>query len=84
MKRLIVLTTAALALSAAALADTPPTPEEATKLKEALAALGCSGGEMEKETEASGLFEVDDAKCKDGQYDLKFDKDYKLISMTRD
>jgi hypothetical protein len=33
-------------------------------------AFGCSGGKMEKETEGSGYFEVDDAK-KDGQYDVK-------------
>ena len=37
---------------------------------------------MEKETEASGYFEVDDAN--DGQYDIKLDKDFKLIAMTRD
>jgi hypothetical protein len=49
-----------------------------------MTALGCTGGKMEKETEASGYFEVDDAKCKDGQYDIKFDKDFKLIGMTRD
>jgi hypothetical protein len=39
---------------------------------------------MEKETEASSYFEVDDAKCKDGQYDIKLDKDFKLIAMVRD
>ena len=26
----------------------------------------------------------DDAKCKDGQYDIKLDKDFKMIMMTRD
>jgi hypothetical protein len=40
---------------------------------------------MEKESEASGVFEIDDAKCKiGGQFDIKLDKDFKLISMTRD
>jgi len=37
-----------------------------------------------KETEGSGLYEVDDAKCRDRQYDLKLDKDLKVIVMTRD
>ena len=41
-------------------------------------------GKMEKETEGSGLYEVDDAKCRDGQYDIKLDKDFKVIVMTRD
>jgi hypothetical protein len=46
------------------------TPAEAEKIKAALGVLGCTGGKMEKETEGSGCFEVDDAKCKDGQYDI--------------
>jgi hypothetical protein len=75
---------AALLSSTLALADTPVTPAEAEKIKAAMEILGCAGGKMEKETEANGYFEVDDAKCKDGQYDIKLDKDFKLMSMTRD
>ena len=50
----------------------------------AASALGYSGGQLEKESEASGVFEVNDTKCKDGQFDIKFDKDYKLLNMTKD
>jgi hypothetical protein len=46
--------------------------------------VGCSGGKMEKETEATGVYEVHDAKCKDGQYDIKLDKDFKVIVIARD
>jgi len=57
--------------------------EEAEKVKAALAAWGCeAGAEIEKET--SGVFELDDVKCKEGQYDIKVDKDFKLLSLTRD
>jgi hypothetical protein len=28
----------------------------------------------ERKTERSGCFELDDAECKDGQYDSKFEK----------
>lgn len=73
-----------VASTSALLADTPVTPTEAEKIKAALEAWGCSGGKMEKETEASGYFEVDDAKCKDGQYDFKLDKDFKVTVITRD
>jgi hypothetical protein len=59
------------------------TPAEAEKIKAALEVLGCTGGKMEKETEGSGCFEVDGAKCKDGQYDIKLGKDFKMIAMTR-
>jgi hypothetical protein len=39
------------------------TPAEAEKIKAALEVLGCTDGKIEKETEGSGCFEVDDAKC---------------------
>jgi hypothetical protein len=59
------------------------TPAEAEKIKAALEVLGCTDGKIEKETEGSGCFKVDDARCKDGQYDIKLDKDFKMI-MTCD
>jgi hypothetical protein len=40
------------------------TPVEAEKIKAALEVLGCTDCKMEKETEGSGCFGVDDAKCK--------------------
>ena len=84
MKLILMAFVAVLAGSAFALADTPVSPAEAEKIKAALDALGCSGGKMEKETEGSSVFEIDDAKCRDGQFDIKLDKDFKLIVMTRD
>ena len=80
----ILIAAASFAFASSAMADATPSPSEAVKLNEALAVLGCSGGKMEKETEATGVFEVDDSKCRDGQFDLKFDKDFKLLSMIRD
>ena len=68
-----------------ALADSPVSAAEAAKIQAALEPLGCTGGKMEKETEGSGYFEVDDAICNwGGQYDIKLDKDFKIISITRD
>jgi hypothetical protein len=67
-----------------ALADSPVSPADAEKIKATLQAWGCSGGKLERETEGSGVYEVDDAKCKDGQYDIKVDKDFKVISISRD
>jgi hypothetical protein len=84
MKHISLAFAASLLSSTLALADTPVTPAEAEKIKAALEAFGCMGGKMEKETEGSGYFEVDDARCKDGQYDIKLDKDFKMIAMTRD
>ena len=65
---------------------TPGAPDATAheKIQAALQPWGCSGGKLEKETEATGLYEIDDAKCKDGQYDIKLDKDFKVIVITRD
>jgi hypothetical protein len=67
-----------------ALADKPVAPADAEKIQAALKAWGCSGGKMEQETEATGVYEVDDAKCHGGQYDIKLDRDFKVIVITRD
>ena len=67
-----------------ALADKPVSPAEAEKIQAALKPWGCSGGKMEQETEATGVYEVDDAKCPDGQYDIKLDKGFRVISITSD
>ncbi len=86
MKRLIALSTIALlTIGSVAVADDEPSETEAMKVRETISAWGCEGGEIEKESEGTGVFEIDDAKCKDGkQYDIKLDGDYMLISMTRD
>lgn len=86
MKRMVFAAIAAsMAFSIPALADGKLSDEEAKAATAAATAWGCEGGEWEKETEASGVFELDDAKCKDGnKYDLKFDKDFKLMNMSRD
>jgi hypothetical protein len=53
-------------------------------IKTALEAFGCTADEMEKSESSVFAFEVDDAKCKDGEYDIKLDKDFKIIIMLRD
>jgi peptidase YpeB-like protein len=52
------------------------------KLKAALAELGCEDGEGFKK-EAEGIYEIDDAKCKMGTMDIKLDKDFKVILISR-
>ena len=74
-----------MSLSTAVLADTPVSEEEAQKIKAALEGWGCSGGKMEKEIKRSGVvYEIEDARCKDALYEIKLDKDFKVISIERD
>lgn len=84
MSRLLVFLVTVVLGSTVALADKPVTPAEAEKIQAAMKAWGCAGGKMEHETEATGVYEVDDAKCTNGQYDIKLDSDFKVISITRD
>jgi hypothetical protein len=52
------------------------------KVKAALAEIGCEDGEGFKK-EAEGVYEIDDAKCKMGTMDIKLDKDFKVILISR-
>lgn len=63
--------------------DDDKVPEaDMAKLKAALADLGCEDGEGFKK-EAEGIYEIDDAKCKMGTMDIKLDKDFKVILISR-
>lgn len=52
-------------------------------VNEAIAKFNCGPAE-EVEKETDNLFELDDAVCEAGQYDIKFDGTYKVTSMTFD
>jgi hypothetical protein len=67
-----------------AFADDDPSAEEAAKIKAAVAEWGCEGGEYEKETEGTGVFEAEDVKCKSGNYDFRLDKNFKVFAITMD
>jgi hypothetical protein len=64
--------------SASALADRGATADEKVALATAVAAAGCSGGEIEVEDD--GKFEVEKVICGDGKlYELLFDSSFALI-----
>lgn len=84
MKKLMIVAFAAALSAAPAFADEKPSDAEAEKIKATLTEWGCEGGTYEKESEATGVFEIDDAKCKGMQYDFKLDSDFKVIAVTRD
>jgi hypothetical protein len=85
MIRFAVAACAVLALSSPVFADASLSEEELKSAVAAAATWGCEGGKWEKEVEGTGVFELDDAKCKDGaHYDLKFDKSFKLLDITAD
>jgi hypothetical protein len=83
--RLALVTALALGMcSAAAFADEKVTDDEAAKLKAIVAGWGCEGGTFEKETEATGVYEAEDVKCKSGNYDFRITGDFKVFAITVD
>lgn len=60
------------------------TGEEIEQATAAIAALNCELGEGEVEKESPDLFEIDDAVCDAGQFDIKLDGDFAVINLTRD
>ena len=77
MRVLALVCAIVMALATPAFAERPVTAEEREKLVAALAALGCTGGEMEFDDEA---FVVEEAACNDGKsYNFEFDAEFKML-----
>ena len=86
LNMLKTLTIAALTLAIAipaAMAGSPVTHGQAKNIQAALNGQDCYGGEMEAESKGKVAFEVDDAVCRDGEYDFKLDKDFNILSRSK-
>lgn len=55
--------------------------ETAERIEKVLAEIGCKPGEIEAGKKG---YEVDDASCADGQYDIKLDKDFQVTSRRKE
>lgn len=87
MKLAAALSIAVIAVTPAFADDQRPSADETKKITEVLAAMGCTGHEeIEKEMRTAGgyHFEIDDAICDGARYDIKLDKDFKLMSKERE
>ena len=71
----------AVATSLPAMAD-DITPEAAA-ISKALAEIGCTVEADDLDATADG-YEADDVKCKDGEFEVSFDKDFKIIAKEKD
>lgn len=87
MTRTLVVSIALLVagLAVPAQADERLSRGEIVEIEDALDAWGCSGyDEIEKEDGPMIIYEIDDATCGDGEYDIKLDADFQVISTSRD
>ena len=83
MRTLLASVAVLVVIAVPARADRPVTDAERTRLVDAVAAQGCSGGKMEWD-EGDQEFEVGDAQCDGRKYELKFHADYSLKSKKLD
>lgn len=59
--------------------------DDTAKVTEAIAKIGCKPDpEAGIEKERDDLYEVDDAQCEIGQYDIKLNADFVITSITLD
>ena len=72
----------AFATSLPAMAD-DVAPEAQAAISKALAEIGCTVEADDLDATADG-YEADDVKCKDGEFEVTFDKDFKIIAKEKD
>ena len=77
-----MMTIGSIVVPTALAAEEMASADEVEKVNQVLAQLNCQAGEVEKES--AMLFEIDDAVCEVGQYDIKLDGDFVVTSMTFD
>ncbi|MCJ7527511.1 MAG: PepSY domain-containing protein [Methyloceanibacter sp.] len=58
-------------------------PEAMTAIAKALAEIGCTVEADEVDATDDG-YEADDVECKDGEFEVTFDKDFKIKSKEKD
>jgi hypothetical protein len=82
MTRTFIATFAlAFAASMSAQAGAPVSADAKSSITKALAAIGCTGGDIGAE---GNIYFADDATCKDGTYDITLDKGFKIVKKEKD
>ncbi len=59
------------------------TPEAQAAIAKVLAEIGCTVEADDVDATADG-YEADDVECKDGEFEVTFDKDFKIIAKEKD
>jgi len=73
-----------LLLVAGAPADAHVPPEAKAAVEKAITEMGCTM-DVDDDVEAKGDgYKAEDVQCKDGQYDITFDKDFKVTNKKKE
>lgn len=87
LKTILCVSALAFAVTPALAADEQDkaSTEETAKVTETIAKIGCKPDpQAGVEKERDDLYEVDDAQCEIGQYDIKLNADFVITSITLD
>ena len=82
MTRLVTALLMLVAMGLPAMAE-EVAPGAQAAISEALAAIGCTVEADDVDATDDG-YEADDVKCKDGEFEVTFDKDFKIKSKEKD
>lgn len=82
MKKILLAGVMAIAMAAPAFADNHAlTDDEKSQIDAVMKALNCEGGKYEKEDDG---YEIDDVQCADDVYDIKLNKEFKILEKEKD
>ena len=83
MTRIVIAVLAAACLAALPAMADDVSAEAQAAIAKALADIGCTVEADDVDATDDG-YEADDVKCKDGEFEVTFDKDFKITSKEKD
>ena len=83
MRNFIAASAIALVAAGSAYAKSALTEKQVEGVETAIKAIGCTVEETDITTKGGG-YKADDVDCKDGQYDLLLDKDFKITKKDKE
>jgi hypothetical protein len=83
LQRWVAVVALALLAGGAASAKAALTEKQVEGVETAIKAIGCTVEESDITAKGDG-YKADDVECKDGQYDMLLDKDFKITKKTKE
>ena len=83
MKRILLAACIAIASAGAVDAKSALTEQQVEGVQTAIKALGCTVEDSDIIAKGDG-YKADDVECKDGQYDVSLDKDFKITGKEKE
>ena len=83
MKRRLIAASAILLVAATSAYETALTEKQVEGVETTIKAIGCTVEADDVDTTDDG-YEADDGKCKDGEFEVTFDKDFNIKSKEKD